>query len=149
VSSERLYLNLACFGRTENNIVLCPSVSNNILKLDEHLNEIGEIMKYIESLRLLDRPLLDFNAIKHLVFNIQNRYDQKFKRIWTETQFNTIEKFLIMHKSCGLSVSTKIDVQEKEKNKEELRVKIQSVPLKIESEPVLIKPSIRYRKNLL
>jgi hypothetical protein len=148
VSSEKLYLNLACFGRTENDIVLCPSVSNNILKIDESLNNVGEIVKYLETLQLFDRPLLDHNAIKHLIFNIQNRYDQKFKRIWTEAQFSTVERFMLMHKPCGLSASVVLIEEVKPKIKEEVRVNIKSIPQR-EVEPTFDRPSIRYRKNLL
>lgn len=48
--------------------------------------------------------MFDTNAIRHLIYNIQDRYDQKVKRLWTERQFEQYEKFIHFHKGCGLYV---------------------------------------------
>ena len=46
--------------------------------------------------------MLDINAIRHLIHNLQDRYDQKIKRLWTEKQYALYERFIISHKPCGL-----------------------------------------------
>jgi hypothetical protein len=100
--SENVYLILGCYGRTENEFVLCPSINNRILKIDDTLIHIDEIMDYFDSIKLFDRPLLDNNSINHLIYNLQDRFDQKIKRLWTDHQYNLIERFMHMHKPCGL-----------------------------------------------
>ena len=99
---ENAYLVLGCYGRTDDGFVLCPSSENRILKLDDTLNSFNDLMDYLESVGLMDRPMLDINAIRHLVHNIQERYDQVVRRLWTEKQYHLIERFIHMHKPCGL-----------------------------------------------
>jgi hypothetical protein len=100
--TENAYLTLGCYGRTENEFVLCPSINNRILKIDDTLININEIMDYFDSIKLFDRPLLDNNSINHLIYNLQDRFDQRIKRLWTDHQYNLIERFMHMHKPCGL-----------------------------------------------
>lgn len=99
---ECAYLVLGCHGRTENGFILCPGVQNRVLKLDDSLVNIDGVIDYLEAVRLFDRPMLDQNAIRHLVYNLQDRFDQKFKRLWTDHEYNLIERFVHMHKQCGL-----------------------------------------------
>jgi hypothetical protein len=101
VVDENVYLVLGCYGRTENGFVLCPSIQNRILKLDDSLVNISGVTDYLEAVKLFDRPMLDQNAIRHLIYNIQERYDQKFKRIWTDHEYHVLERFMQMHKPCG------------------------------------------------
>jgi hypothetical protein len=99
---ENAYLVLGCYGRTENGFVLCPSAQNRILKLDDALVNVDGITDYMDAVRLFDRPMLDQNAIRHLVYNLQDRFDQKFKRLWTDHEYNLLERFMHMHKQCGM-----------------------------------------------
>lgn len=99
---ENAYLILGCYGRTENGFVLCSSTQNRILKLDDGLVNIDGVIKYLDAVKLFDRPMLDQNAIRHLIYNIQERFDQKFKRIWTDHEYHLLERFIQMHKPCGL-----------------------------------------------
>ncbi len=99
---EIAYLVLGCHGRTENGFVLCSGVQNRILKLDDSLVNIDGVIDYLEAVRLFDRPMLDQNAIRHLVYNLQDRFDQKFKRLWTDHEYNLVERFIHMHKQCGI-----------------------------------------------
>lgn len=99
---ERAYLVLGCYGRAENGFKLCQGVDNRILKLDESLVNFNGVMDYLDAVKLFDRPMLDQNAIRHLVYNLQDRFDQKIKRLWTDHEFNLIERFMHMHKPCGL-----------------------------------------------
>lgn len=102
--SSDLYLAMGCFGRRDGDFISCRAVENNILKIDPDLEYYEEISKYLESLRLFDKPLFDINAIRHMFYNMQDRYDQKIKRLWTEQQFNLYEKFMLTHKMCGIYV---------------------------------------------
>ncbi len=96
------YLILGCFGRTEDGFTLCSGTENRVLKLDSALVESEKIWAYLDGVQLLDKPMLNFNAIKHLIFNLQDKFDQKTKNLWTQTEFRRIERFLIMHKECGV-----------------------------------------------
>jgi len=102
VGEENAYLVLGCYGRVDDGFVLCPSTENRILKLDDTLNDFENLMDYVEALQLFDRPMLDYNAIKHLVYNLQDRFDQKVRRLWTEKQYHALERFIQMHRPCGL-----------------------------------------------
>ena len=100
-ADECAYLVLGCYGRTENGFVLCPSVQNRILQLDERLVNFDNIIEYLDIVNLFDRPLLDQNAVRHLIYNLQDRYDQKIKRLWNDHQYHLLERFMHMHKPCG------------------------------------------------
>jgi hypothetical protein len=98
---ENAYLILGCYGRTENGFILCPSTENRILKLDDSLVNFEKIMDYFDTIKLFDRPIIDQNSIRHLIYNLQDRFDQKIKRLWTDHEYNLLERFLQMHKPCG------------------------------------------------
>lgn len=111
MSDEKLYLVTGCFGRQDSldsadllTFVSCPGVENRILKVDESLEYFDEMMTYFETVRLFDRPMFDLNAIRNFLHNMQDRYDQKFKRLWSEKQYNLIERFILGHKICGTYV---------------------------------------------
>lgn len=116
--SSNLYLAIGCFGRRDGDFVSCRAVENNILLIDPQLEYYEDMSKYLESLRLFDKPLFDLNAIRHMLFNMQDKYDQKIKRLWTEQQFQLYEKFILTHKMCGIYV--KLVVSENEKQKSEV-----------------------------
>jgi len=99
---ESAYLVLGCYGREENGFVLCPSTQNRILKLDDTLVNSDKIIEYLDTVNLFDRPMLSQNAIRHLVYGLQDRFDQKFKRLWTDHEYHLLERFMHMHKDCGL-----------------------------------------------
>ena len=102
--SEELYLTLGCFGRRDDEFISCRGVENRILKIDDSLENYEEIMDYFEGVRLFDKPLFDQNAIRHFVHNMQDRFDQRLRRLWSEKYYNLIERFIISHKSCGTYV---------------------------------------------
>lgn len=99
---ETAYLILGCYGRTENGFILCPSTQNRILKISDSLTNVEGVLSYFDTVKLFDRPLLDQNAIRHLIYNLQDRFDQKFKRLWTDHEYHLLERFMQMHKPCGL-----------------------------------------------
>lgn len=135
------YLVLGCFGREDDGFVSCPSVENRILKLDDSLVYIDDIMDYMDSLGLFDRHMLDINSIRHLIYNLQDRYDQKIKRLWNEQQYHLLERFIQTHRPCGLY--TKLVLvspdQEEEKPKKPERILVKGTPVieQAERKPIL------------
>ena len=126
---ENVYLTLGCYGRKEDGFILCPSIVNRILKIDDSLAYNEEIWNYLEAVKLLDKPLININAIRNFIYRMQDRFDQKVKKLWSEHEFNTIERFMIMHKSCGLYIKL-ISVEEDDLKivlEEPERVKIQGI----------------------
>ena len=105
---EDLYLIIGCFGRIDSeyssNFVSCGGVENRILNVNETLDNYDSMMDYFEGLRLFDKPIFDYNAIRHIVSNMQERYDQKFKRLWSEKYYHLIERFTVTHRPCGIYV---------------------------------------------
>lgn len=99
---ESAYLVLGCYGRTENGFVLCPGTQNRILQINDSLVNVDGVLDYLDAVKLFDRPMLDQNAIRHLIYNLQDRFDQKFKRLWTDHEYHLIERFMQMHKPCGM-----------------------------------------------
>ncbi len=99
---ENAYLVLGCYGRIENGFVLCSSTQNRVLKLDDGLVNVEGVTDYFEAVKLFDRPMLDQNSIRQLIYNLQDRFDQKFKRMWTDHEYHLLERFMQMHKPCGL-----------------------------------------------
>ena len=138
---ETCYLVLGCFGREDDGFVSCPSVENRILKLDDALVYIDEIMNYLDSVSLFDRHMLDINAIRHLIYNLQDRFDQKIKHLWTEQQYHLLERFIQTHRPCGLYAKLILVPSEEEpqKPKEAERILVKGTPVveAAERRPVL------------
>jgi hypothetical protein len=127
LSNEELYLVLGCFGRRDDDFVSCRGVENRILKLNDALENYDEMMDYFEGVRLFDKPLFDQNAIRHFIYNMQERFDQRFKRLWSEKYYNLLERFVVSHRSCGtyiklILINTEYD-EEPEKEPEKVLVK--------------------------
>jgi hypothetical protein len=104
--TEELYLILGCFGRQDNGFVSCASVENRILKITSATEHYNDIMGYLDTCRLFDKPMFEMQAIRHFIFNMRERYDQvgAGRRLWDETSFTLYQKFLIDHRLCGLYV---------------------------------------------
>jgi hypothetical protein len=66
------------------------------------LVNVDGVTDYFDAVRLFDRPMLEQNAIRHLIYNLQDRFDQKFKRLWTDHEYHLLERFIQMHRPCGL-----------------------------------------------
>lgn len=96
------YIILGCFGLRIEDFVCCASVENIILKVDTSLPNYNEMMDYYDQCRLFDRPMFDANAIRHVIFNMQDRYHQVIKPLWSVKKFELYQKFLIDHRHCGL-----------------------------------------------
>lgn len=104
MKTEELYIVLGCFGRRDDNFISCAGVENRILKVDELLFNYNELMNYLDTCRLFDRPVFDYNAIRHVIFYLRDKFDQPMKRLWSEKKFELYQKFTIDHRHCGLYV---------------------------------------------
>ncbi len=101
---NELYIVLGCFGRTDDDFISCSGLQNTILVISQSLHNHVEIMNYLDSCRLFDRQLLDYNAIRNFVYNLYNKFDQPSRKLWSEKQFRLYQKFVIDHRDCGLFV---------------------------------------------
>lgn len=102
------YIVLGCFGLTIDDFTCCPSIENTILKINTALPDYNEMMDYFDQCRLFDRPLFDLNAVRHFVFNLQDRYNLVTKPLWSPKKFELYQKFIIDHRSCGVYVKLKL-----------------------------------------
>lgn len=106
---QKICLILGCFGRNDDGFIGCNSVENTIFVLDPSYPFYHDMMDFFDQNRLFDRSLLDYNAVRHLFFNVQDRFGYVNKNIWTEKQFRLIEKFSIQHQDCGLYLKLKLN----------------------------------------
>jgi hypothetical protein len=128
VQEENAYLVLGCYGRSENGFILCPSTQNRILKLDDSLVNVDGVTSYLDAVKLFDRPMLDQNAINHLIYHLQDKFDQKFKRMWTDHEYHLLERFMQMHKHCGMYAQLILVEGEEDTPKDETMAFIKGIP---------------------
>lgn len=102
MGNDNIYLVLGCFGRRDDDFVSCSGIENRILLLSPTIVNYNDLMDYLENCRLFDRPLFEYNGIRHVIFNIREKFDQVTKRIWSEKKFTLYQKFTIDHRHCGL-----------------------------------------------
>ncbi len=102
----KLYLLLGCFGQIQDGFVSCSTCENKILLVEPKLDKYNEIMDYLETVRLFDRPLFEYSTIAHFIKNMQDRYDQIAvgRRLWSEKQYNLYLKFIADHRLCGIYI---------------------------------------------
>ena len=102
------YVVLGCFGLRIDDFVSCAGIENTILKVNNSLYNYKEMIEYFDCCRLFDRPMFDLNAIRHFIFNMNDRYDQVTKPLWTAKKFELYQKFVIDHRHCGLFVKLEL-----------------------------------------
>lgn len=118
---KKLYLMMGCWGRIENNgFVMCKSACNRILEVTPELSEDYEdIIEYFRSCRLFERKVMDYNAVRNVLFRMQDKFNRGYKRLWDEKYFRMLELFSINHKNCGIYLDLELLVPE---NKKEERI---------------------------
>jgi len=135
----KLYLVLGCFGRKDDSFVSCNGVENNILEINNSLLSYKEIMDYFDGVRLFDKPSFDLNNIRHILYNLQNKYDQGTKRIWSESKYRLYEKFLLRHKDCGNYIKLSLSNDNvKNEEEEDIVYKVHGTP-----EPIITPPKFK------
>ena len=91
--------------------------------------------------------MLDQNAIRHLIYNLQDRFDQKFKRLWTDHEYHLLERFIQMHKPCGLYAQLILVPQQEESNPDAEQVSfVKGIPEIDKPERKINLTSVRGRK---
>lgn len=98
-----LYLCLGCQGRTSNGFVSCPSVCNKILKLDNSIDDIDSLVKYIKASKLDQRPQMDGNAVRSMIYTLK-KYQRDGRPVWSNEFQNLIDNFNIEHRKCGVYI---------------------------------------------
>jgi len=100
-----LYLVLGCWGRNDGGFITCSSASNPILRVHEGIEDYKYLIKYFENLNLFNRKVIDYNAVRSVIFRTQQEFPQGVKDLWDKRTFRLIENFTIVHKSCGIYLS--------------------------------------------
>lgn len=100
---KQIHLILGCNGSIGlNGFVCCNKLSNTILTITPNFENINEMLIYFKSLNLHIYPLKDYNAVRRVLFNLNEKFPQNFKPIWDEKYFHQLEEFTINHKKCGI-----------------------------------------------
>lgn len=72
-------------------------------------------MDYLDGCKLFDQTILEYNSVRNIIFNLQDKFDQVVKKLWTEKQFRLYQKFVVDHKDCGVYLKLKLaEIEEKE-----------------------------------
>lgn len=107
----KITLVLGCWGRTIEGFSTCAGVSNAILDLTLNSGRNAAISEYLDSnYGLFDRPL--YNGVHSAIFNIQEKFSERGKPVFSERVFRWMEEFCIMHSKCGLYL--RLELVEKE-----------------------------------
>lgn len=118
MATSEFYIVLGCFGRTDDGFVSCSGICNSILHVSINNPHFSDIMDYLDNLQLFDRALLDYNAIRHFIHNMQDRFTYPTQKLWSEKMFRLYQKFAIDHKNCGLFIDLEIpDSEQADKDK--------------------------------
>ena len=107
---EEIYLVLGCFGQSDDGFINCRACENRILYISSQLENYNEILNYFDNCKLFDKPIFDTNAIKNIIKTMQEKYDQVKKRLWHEKQYRKFEKFIQVHRDCGLYLKLELVV---------------------------------------
>lgn len=96
------YVTLGCFGLRTDDFISCGGVENTILKVNPKIVNYNEMMDYFDQCRLFDKAMFDLNSIRHFVHNLNERFDQVARPLWTPKKYELYQKFIIEHRHCGL-----------------------------------------------
>lgn len=125
---------LGCFGLRHDGFISCGGVQNTILKVGPALDKYNEMSNYFEQCRLFDKPMFEMNSIRHFIFNMQNRYDQIMRPLWSAKNFELYQKFILDHRCCGLFVQLQLPAESVEGPKKD----VSSFELPIKHEAVVL-----------
>ena len=139
---------MGCFGHLEDGFTLCGGCENKILTVGTQIQHYNEMMDYFDACRLFDRPMFEFNSIRHFIHNMQDKYDQVAvgKRLWTERQFILYQKFVLDHRTCGLYIKLELTADKSEPKIEEKSFLIKGSNNKLEEPRTLNLKLIRGRR---
>lgn len=93
---------LGCYGRADDGFVSCGAIQNVIFKLLPTNPYYSEIMDYFDNHQLFTKALMDYNGVRHFVFNMQSKFSYPTQKLWSEKMFTLLQKFTLDHKNCGI-----------------------------------------------
>lgn len=130
---QKFYLILGCFGLSIDGFTCCSGLENTILDLSVNIPDYNSLINYLEQCRLFDKPAFELNAVKHIIYNIQNKYSLTVRPIWSQNKFDLYQKFVIDHRLCGvyLRLALPESLPEKSQDKSEISIKKAPVNLKL------------------
>lgn len=97
----KIMLALGCWGREDEGFCSCSGVKNYILDLSKHSERNKAIANYLDSnFRMFDKPL--YNNVHTAIWNVQDKFSEKGKPVFTESMFKRMEEFCLKHAKCGL-----------------------------------------------
>jgi hypothetical protein len=101
-------------------------------------------MDYFETCRLFDKPAFEFNAIRNILENMQQRFDQLAagRRLWSEKEIGLFQKFIMNHRACGLYLKLKL-VQSNEPEPPQIEEKL--IKVEASSKIKKAKPKVNLR----
>lgn len=102
MQNDVLHIHLGCFGRKDDDFIICPSIENKIYTLNSEFPYYSQIMDYLDNCRLFDLPLSDFNAIRNFMAMFRNKFEIPLKPMWVERKYLNYQKFIVDHRNCGL-----------------------------------------------
>lgn len=104
----KLFLVLGCWGKEEDDFIMCPSVSNKILDLSKSSERNREIIEFLDgTYRLCDKPL--YNNVHTALFGVQDKFSNVGKPVFTKIQFYRLENFCQLHAKCGLYLRLELE----------------------------------------
>lgn len=105
----KLYVVLGCYGRCDDGFVSCSGLRNRILYVNPSDPYYNDLMNYLDNLQLFDKVLMNYNAVRHFIFKIQDKFERPTEKVWSEKMFRLYQKFVIDHKDCGVFIDLEID----------------------------------------
>lgn len=129
---------LGCFGLRQDGFICCGGVENVILEIRPNTPHYKEMSAYFDNCRLFDKPMFDFNAVRHFINNMQNRYDQVTRPLWTPKKYDLLQKFVVEHRHCGVFIQLRLPIEEADKTTKD--VSKLEIPVKHEAVQVIEAP---------
>jgi len=105
MAPNQIFLFLGCNGKSDGDFIFCSKTDSPILEISLNLEKSQEIVQYFKGLGLFQREMVDYNGIRRVIYNLQDKYYQNCKPIWNDKFFKLLDKFTLMHKECGLVLS--------------------------------------------
>lgn len=98
-------ISFGCAGRTQSDgFVLCNSVENIIVKINESIKDRKEIIEFLESAGLFDEDIYDGNKIMNIVAYLKDRFN-----LIPHDKLIQIQMFRKMHTICGIYLKMEIE----------------------------------------
>lgn len=101
----KIYFVLGCNGNVIDNIIFCKKIENFIIDLSLIDKETySEVIIFLDkSCKMFDYIINDNNEILNIINILYKKY-----HIISDDTLKLIQKFIFMHKECGLYITLKL-----------------------------------------